>query len=184
MNRYVVEVHTWKPYCEFIFFVCYIGQLLMLYMSVFCDIQVNLLCYIGQSFMSYRSAFHVIQVSLLCYIGQLFMLYRSAIHVIQVSFNDIETFNQRLATTILEEYYRVYPYVCSALKIYIQDIGEDIPSSKDVYVSFVDVAAKAKYVLFHLPSLLRLQKALIVTETEALYSIFYLDSGMCIFVRC
>lgn len=62
----------------------------------------------------------------------------------QVSFNDIETFNQRLATTILEEYYRVYPYVCAALKIYIQDIGEDIPVNKDVYVSFVDVAAKAK----------------------------------------
>lgn len=64
----------------------------------------------------------------------------------QVSFDDIEAFNQRLATTILEEYYRVYPYICSALKLYIQDIGEDIPLNKDVFVSFVDVAARAKYV--------------------------------------
>jgi len=49
-----------------------------------------------------------------------------------VSFDDVEAFNQRLATTIQEEYYRVYPYVCAALKLYIQDIGEDIPANKDV----------------------------------------------------
>ena len=65
----------------------------------------------------------------------------------QVSFNDVETFNQRLATTILEEYYRVYPYVCAALKLFIEDLGEDIPSNKDVYVSFIDVTARATYVL-------------------------------------
>lgn len=66
--------------------------------------------------------------------------------ILKVSFDDIETFNQRLATTILEEYYRVYPYICAALKIYIQDIGEDMPTNKDVFVSFIDVAAKAKLV--------------------------------------
>jgi len=61
-----------------------------------------------------------------------------------VSFDDVEHFNQRLATTILEEYYRVYPYLCAALKLYIQDIGEDIPANKDVFVSFVDVQVTAK----------------------------------------
>jgi len=64
-----------------------------------------------------------------------------------VSFDDVEAFNQRLATTIQEEYYRVYPYVCAALKLYIQDIGEDIPANKDVYVSFADVNSKARYVV-------------------------------------
>lgn len=64
-----------------------------------------------------------------------------------MSFDDVEAFNQRLATTIQEEYYRVYPYVCAALKLYIQDIGEDIPANKDVYVSFADVNSKARYVV-------------------------------------
>lgn len=53
----------------------------------------------------------------------------------------------------MEEYYRVYPYICAALKLYIQDIGEDIPLNKDVFVSFVDVAARAKYAQYFLISL-------------------------------
>ena len=38
-----------------------------------------------------------------------------------VSMKDVERFNSNLAQTICDEYYRVYPYVCAALKNYVND---------------------------------------------------------------
>ena len=38
-----------------------------------------------------------------------------------VSMKDVERFNINLAQTIHDEYYRVYPYICAALKNYVND---------------------------------------------------------------
>ncbi|KAL3287873.1 hypothetical protein HHI36_002331 [Cryptolaemus montrouzieri] len=40
---------------------------------------------------------------------------------IEVSFEDVEKYNQNLATSIIEEYYRIYPYLCQAVSNYVKD---------------------------------------------------------------
>ncbi|XP_014474457.1 PREDICTED: DNA replication licensing factor Mcm6 isoform X1 [Dinoponera quadriceps] len=62
---------------------------------------------------------------------------------LEISFDDIETYNQVLAGTIIEEYYRIYPFLCQAVCNFVKDIGE-LEKSKECYVSFVDVPGRFK----------------------------------------
>ncbi|XP_025083837.1 zygotic DNA replication licensing factor mcm6-B-like [Pomacea canaliculata] len=70
-------------------------------------------------------------------------LVRPERNTLTVSFADVQTYNQQLSTTILEEYYRVYPFLCRAVKNYARDWGQ-IPPSKEFYISFTDVPSKLK----------------------------------------
>ncbi|XP_005049719.1 PREDICTED: DNA replication licensing factor MCM6 [Ficedula albicollis] len=60
-----------------------------------------------------------------------------------VSFADLEQFNQQLSTTIQEEFYRVYPYLCRATKTFARDHG-NVPPNKDFYVAFQDLPTRHK----------------------------------------
>jgi len=60
-----------------------------------------------------------------------------------VSMKDVERFNTNLANTIHEEYYRIYPYLCAALKNYVNDRA-DLSIDKEYYVAFKDVDAQLK----------------------------------------
>ncbi|KAF2985058.1 hypothetical protein EK904_012657 [Melospiza melodia maxima] len=60
-----------------------------------------------------------------------------------VSFADLEQFNQQLSTTIQEEFYRVYPYLCRATKAFARDHG-NVPANKDFYVAFQDLPTRHK----------------------------------------
>ncbi|XP_012278388.1 DNA replication licensing factor Mcm6 [Orussus abietinus] len=62
---------------------------------------------------------------------------------LEVSFDDIEKYNQALSTTIIEEYYRVYPYLCQAICNFIKDI-EGVRKDKECYVSLIDVPTRHK----------------------------------------
>uniref|UniRef100_A0A8C4NCH2 DNA replication licensing factor MCM6 n=1 Tax=Eptatretus burgeri TaxID=7764 RepID=A0A8C4NCH2_EPTBU len=62
-------------------------------------------------------------------------------NTLPVSFPDLEQHNQHLATIIHEEYYRVYSFLCSAVKNVVKDRG-NVPASKEFYVSFSEVAAR------------------------------------------
>ncbi|XP_014781505.1 zygotic DNA replication licensing factor mcm6 [Octopus bimaculoides] len=77
------------------------------------------------------------------YLPEVQELIRPERNTLSVSFEDIENYNQQLATTILEEYYRVYPYLCFALRNFAQDHGH-VPPSKEFYVSFMDVPTTLK----------------------------------------
>ncbi|XKL61051.1 hypothetical protein PGB90_008108 [Kerria lacca] len=56
---------------------------------------------------------------------------------LEVSFDDVEKYNQNLATTIIEEYYRVYPYLCQALANVVKDRSEE-NIKKEYFISFID----------------------------------------------
>ncbi|KAF7388363.1 hypothetical protein HZH68_012305 [Vespula germanica] len=62
---------------------------------------------------------------------------------LEVSFDDIDAYNQALSTTIVEEYYRVYPFLCQAVSNFVKDIGE-LNKDKECYVSFTDVPTRQK----------------------------------------
>lgn len=62
---------------------------------------------------------------------------------IEISFEDVEKYNQNLATTIIEEYYRVYPFLCQAVSNFIKDRC-NMKENKECYVSFIDVATRHK----------------------------------------
>ncbi|XP_046602964.1 DNA replication licensing factor Mcm6 [Neodiprion virginianus] len=62
---------------------------------------------------------------------------------LEVSFDDIERYNQTLATTIIEEYYRIYPYLCQAVCNYVKDRG-NLTKDKECYVSLIDVPTRHK----------------------------------------
>lgn len=62
---------------------------------------------------------------------------------LEVSFDDIDAYNQALSTTIVEEYYRVYPFLCQAVCNFVKDAGE-LQKDKECYVSFVDVPTRHK----------------------------------------
>ncbi|XP_066985351.1 zygotic DNA replication licensing factor mcm6 [Macrobrachium rosenbergii] len=64
-------------------------------------------------------------------------------NTLEVSFSDIEKANQNLATTIIEEYYRVYPFLCRSVRNFVRDHAE-VPVEKEYYVSFVDVPTRHK----------------------------------------
>lgn len=58
-----------------------------------------------------------------------------------VSMKDVERHNVTLANHITDEYYRVYPYLCNALKNYVHDRAEVSMQAKDYYVSLIDIDA-------------------------------------------
>merc|ERR1719210_272818 len=60
-------------------------------------------------------------------------LIRPERNTLTVSFDDVERHNQQLATTIVEEYYRVYSYLCRAVRNFAQDRGQ-VPPAKEFYV--------------------------------------------------
>lgn len=72
-------------------------------------------------------------------------------YTLEVSFEDVEKYNQNLAQTIIEEYYRIYPYLCQGVRNFIKDhivveeggTTDDI-KDKDLFVSFVDVPTRHK----------------------------------------
>nr|XP_009937044.1 PREDICTED: DNA replication licensing factor MCM6 [Opisthocomus hoazin] len=70
-------------------------------------------------------------------------LIRPERNTLTVSFADLEQFNQQLSTTIQEEFYRVYPYLCRAVKTFARDHG-NVPSNKDFYVAFQDLPTRHK----------------------------------------
>lgn len=77
------------------------------------------------------------------YLAEAHELMRPERNTLTVGFHDIESYNSQLATTIQEEYYRVYPYICRSVRNFARDRGQ-VPPSKEFYVSFVDVAARHK----------------------------------------
>ncbi|KAM6948287.1 MCM6 minichromosome maintenance deficient 6, like [Aplochiton taeniatus] len=70
-------------------------------------------------------------------------LIRPERNTLTVNFTNIEHFNQQLATTIQEEYYRVYPFLCRAVRHFARDHG-NIPPSKEFYVAFSDFPTRQK----------------------------------------
>ncbi|KAL1132238.1 hypothetical protein AAG570_010195 [Ranatra chinensis] len=62
---------------------------------------------------------------------------------LEVSFEDVEKFNQNLATVIVEEFYRVYPYLCRALRNFAKDHG-GVKEEKEFYVGLTDVPTRHK----------------------------------------
>uniref|UniRef100_A0A0A9X784 DNA replication licensing factor MCM6 n=1 Tax=Lygus hesperus TaxID=30085 RepID=A0A0A9X784_LYGHE len=60
---------------------------------------------------------------------------------LEVNFEDVEKYNQNLATAVIEEYYRIYPYLCRAVKNFVKDHGE-VQANKEFYVGFTDVPTK------------------------------------------
>ncbi|KAK1173645.1 hypothetical protein AOXY_G3811 [Acipenser oxyrinchus oxyrinchus] len=70
-------------------------------------------------------------------------LIRPERNTLTVNFTNIEHYNQQLGTTIQEEYYRVYPHLCRAVRNFARDHG-NIPASKEFYVSFSDFPTRQK----------------------------------------
>uniref|UniRef100_A0A3Q3XB74 DNA replication licensing factor MCM6 n=1 Tax=Mola mola TaxID=94237 RepID=A0A3Q3XB74_MOLML len=70
-------------------------------------------------------------------------LIRPERNTLLVSFTDLEVFNQELATTIQEEYYRVYPYLCRAVRNFALDHG-NVPINKEFYVALEDLPTRHK----------------------------------------
>ncbi|GIY12429.1 DNA replication licensing factor MCM6 [Caerostris extrusa] len=64
-------------------------------------------------------------------------------NTLHVSFEDVNRFNQRLATTIKEEYYRVYPYICRAVHSFMAEKTIYDPT-KELYVGFCDIPTREK----------------------------------------
>lgn len=61
--------------------------------------------------------------------------------IIEISFEDVEKYNQNLATTIIEEYYRIYPYLCQAVSNYVKDRA-GLKKEKECFISFTDVPTR------------------------------------------
>ncbi|XP_053675858.1 DNA replication licensing factor Mcm6 [Anopheles nili] len=60
---------------------------------------------------------------------------------LEVSFEDVEKYNQTLATAIIEEYYRIFPFLCQSVSNFVRD-HTNLKKAKECYVSFVDVATR------------------------------------------
>ncbi|GFG33417.1 hypothetical protein Cfor_10011 [Coptotermes formosanus] len=60
---------------------------------------------------------------------------------LEVCFEDVEKYNQNLAATIIEEYYRIFPFLCQAVRNFAKDRGE-AKDDKEYYVSFTDVPTR------------------------------------------
>uniref|UniRef100_A0A4W3HNK1 DNA replication licensing factor MCM6 n=1 Tax=Callorhinchus milii TaxID=7868 RepID=A0A4W3HNK1_CALMI len=70
-------------------------------------------------------------------------LIRPERNTLSVSYIDLELYNQQLATTIQEEFYRVYPFLCRAVRNFARDHG-NIPPNKEFYVAIQDLPARHK----------------------------------------
>ncbi|XP_070536303.1 zygotic DNA replication licensing factor mcm6-like [Ptychodera flava] len=77
------------------------------------------------------------------YLSDVQELIRPERNTLTVSFEDIQNHNQQLATTIQEEYYRVYPYLCRAVCNFARDRGQ-VPPNKEFYVAFEEVPTRHK----------------------------------------
>ncbi|ESO02705.1 hypothetical protein HELRODRAFT_185013 [Helobdella robusta] len=77
------------------------------------------------------------------YVSEACELIRPERNTLTVSFEDVERCNQPLANAILAEYYRVYPYLCRAVKIFAHDRGQ-VDMNKEFYISFTDVPSRLK----------------------------------------
>ncbi|XP_014233634.1 DNA replication licensing factor Mcm6 [Trichogramma pretiosum] len=62
---------------------------------------------------------------------------------LEVSFEDIEKYNQALSTSLIEEYYRVNPFLCQAVTNYVKDQA-GLTKPKECYLSLVDVPTRHK----------------------------------------
>lgn len=60
---------------------------------------------------------------------------------LEVNFEDVNKYNENLSSTIIEEYFRVYPYLCRAVVNFVKDRG-DGKTTRECYVSFTDVPTK------------------------------------------
>lgn len=66
-------------------------------------------------------------------------------NTLTISFKDIESYNRNLATSIQDEYYRVYPYLCKALSTHIRNEHPgSVQEKKQFYISFVDFMGHTK----------------------------------------
>lgn len=75
-------------------------------------------------------------------------LLKPELSTLEVSFDDVEKYNQNLATTIIEEYYRIYQFLNLAILNYVRSLADsglkkDL-QDKECYVSFVDVPTRHK----------------------------------------
>lgn len=79
-----------------------------------------------------------------------------------VDFSDVEKHDQRLTNAIQEQIYRLYPFLCNAVKNFVKDnlnnaIGSSLPessantekaqqisASKDFYIAFENVSMSSK----------------------------------------
>ena len=52
---------------------------------------------------------------------------------------DVQVHNEQLSETITREYYRVYPYLCAAIRNYVKDQVDNSIGDKDLYLSLIDV---------------------------------------------
>ncbi|XP_071348719.1 DNA replication licensing factor MCM6 [Trachinotus anak] len=77
------------------------------------------------------------------YVREAEELIRPERNTLLVSFTDLEGFNQELATTIQEEYYRVYPFLCRAVRNFARDHG-NVPLTKEFYVAIEDLPTRHK----------------------------------------
>ncbi|XP_059200674.1 DNA replication licensing factor MCM6 isoform X1 [Centropristis striata] len=77
------------------------------------------------------------------YVREAEELIRPERNTLLVSFTDLEGFNQELATTIQEEYYRVYPFLCRAVRNFARDHG-NVPLNKEFYVALEDLPTRHK----------------------------------------
>ncbi|VUZ50720.1 unnamed protein product [Hymenolepis diminuta] len=60
---------------------------------------------------------------------------------LSVSFNDLLMHDSHLASLIEDEYFRLYPYICNAVKNFINDHVPDTQNSgRDFYIGFTDVS--------------------------------------------
>ncbi|XP_068197185.1 DNA replication licensing factor MCM6 [Antennarius striatus] len=75
------------------------------------------------------------------YVREAEELIRPERNTLLVSFTDLEGFNQDLATTIQEEYYRVYPFLCRAVRNFVRDHGS-VPPTKEFYVALEDLSTR------------------------------------------
>lgn len=60
---------------------------------------------------------------------------------LEVSFDDVEKYNPSLASTVIEEYFRIYPFLCQAVANFAKD-RTDFKKDKECYVSFTEVPTR------------------------------------------
>jgi DNA replication licensing factor MCM6 len=65
-------------------------------------------------------------------------------NTLTVSFEDVEQHSTRLSNAIQEQYYRLLPYLCNAVKNFTRDQAE-ITLEKQCFLSFVDFSSRYKY---------------------------------------
>ena len=70
-------------------------------------------------------------------------LLRPERNTLTVSLTDVEDFSTKLTTLIQEHYFRIYTYLCRAVRNFARDQA-NVTESKDFYVAFVDMPTRHK----------------------------------------